>query len=254
MNRMIMGMATAAAFAAAGIGTMGSNAAAAGSGDPCPMTLPQGSDSVTLDPADFVSHIDNEYSPMPQGARWVYRESDIEGNASHVVVKVLDRTKPILGIDATVVHDTLSHNGHIVENTFDWYGQDVCGDVWYLGENTREFKNGQVVSREGSWEAGVAGALAGVVMAADPSVGLTYRQEYKAGEAEDSAAVLSLDEQAKVPAGHFTKLVLTKEFTPVEPRVLEYKFYAKGVGLVLAIGISGGSDREELIRYHVPTT
>jgi len=88
-----------------------------------------------------------------------------------------------------------------------------------------------------------------VVMPADLQVGLSYRQEYLAGEAEDSAAILSLTEQAQVPFGHFRDVLLTKEITPLEPRLLEYKLYAKGIGVVLAIAVSGGSDREELIRY-----
>jgi hypothetical protein len=121
--------------------------------------------------------------------------------------------------------------------------------VWYLGENTKEYENGRVVSTAGSWEAGVDGAQPGVVMPADLQVGLSYRQEYLAGEAEDSAAILSLTEQAQVPFGHFRDVLLTKEITPLEPRLLEYKLYAKGMGVVLAIAVSGGSDREELIRY-----
>ncbi len=114
-------------------------------------------------------------------------------------------------------------------------------------ENTKEYEEGVVVSAAGSWEAGV-GAQAGVVMPADPQIGLIYRQEYLAGEAEDAAEILSLDEQAQVPFGRFRDAVLVKEFTPLHPRVLEYKLYAKGVGMVLATAVSGGSDREELVR------
>jgi hypothetical protein len=108
------------------------------------------------------------------------------------------------------------------------------------------------VSTAGSWEAGVDGAQAGVIMPADPQVGLAYRQEYLAGEAEDAAEILSLDEQAQVPFGHFRDALLVKEFTPLQPRVLEYKLYARGVGMVLAIAVSGGSDREELV-HMVPS-
>jgi len=147
----------------------------------------------------------------------------------------------------------VSERGQLIENTFDWYAQDTCGNVWYLGENTKEYENGEVVTTAGSWEAGVDGAQAGVVVPADPQVGLTYRQEYYAGEAEDAAEILSLDEQAQVTFGHFRDVLLTKDFTPLHRRVLEYKLYAKGVGPVLALGISGGSDREELIRFTPPS-
>jgi hypothetical protein len=219
---------------------------------PCPTTLPQGSDPVTLDPADFVSQIDNQYWPMAPGTKWRYRESDPRGNAVKVRVVVTDRTRQIQGIDATVVHDVVSDHGELVENTFDWYAQDACGNVWYMGERTKEYEHGQVVSTEGSWEAGVDGAQAGVVMPGDPQVGLAYRQEYYAGEAEDAAEVLSLVEKAQVPFGRFDDVLLTKESTPLHPKVLEYKMYAPGVGPVLAIGVSGGSDREALIGFTPP--
>jgi hypothetical protein len=215
----------------------------------CPIELPQGSEPVTLDPADFVAQIDNPYWPMAPGSRWTYRESDPRGNSQDVTVTVTTRTRQIIGIDATVVHDKVTEDGELVENTFDWYAQDSCGNVWYMGENTKEYEDGKVVSTEGSWEAGVDGAQPGVIVPAEPAVGMTYRQEFLAGEAEDAAAVLSLDEQAGVPFGHFDNVLLTKEFTPLEPRVLEYKLYAQGVGPVLAVAVSGGTDREALITF-----
>ena len=215
----------------------------------CPVSLPQGSEAVTLDPADFVDRIDNPFLPFLPGARSIYRETDAEGARQRVKVTVTDRTRAIEGIDATVVHDKVTERGALVENTFDWYAQDVCGNVWYLGENTKEYEDGEVVSTEGSWEHGVDGAMAGVVMPADPQVGLAYRQEYYAGEAEDRGEIASLDEQAQVPFGHFRDVLMTRDTTPLQPRVLEYKFYAEGIGVVLAVGISGGSDREELLRF-----
>ena len=169
-----------------------------------------------------------------------------------VRIGVKTRTKEILGIDATVVRDTVTEHGQVVEDTFDWYAQDVCDNVWYLGENTKEYENGQVVSTAGSWEAGVHGGLAGVIVPGDPHVGLSYREEYLAGEAEDQAAVASLDEQAQVPYGHFRNVLVTKNATPLEPRILEYKFYAKGLGAVLVLGVSGGDDREELVEFIPP--
>ncbi|HYU93909.1 MAG TPA: hypothetical protein VEN95_10600 [Actinomycetota bacterium] len=244
MDRKLAGLGVAVMLLIGGVQGGIATAAAA-----CPRPLPQGSDPVTLDPADFVAQIDNPYLSFPRGARWVYRETDPQGSSQKVRVTVTTHAKQILGIDATVVHDVVTEKGHLVENTFDWYAQDTCGSVWYLGENTKEYENGKVVSTAGSWEAGVDGAQPGVVMPADRQVGLAYRQEYYAGEAEDNAEILSLVEQAQVPFGHFRDVVLTKETTPLERRVLEYKLYAKGIGVVLAISVSGGSDREELVRF-----
>jgi hypothetical protein len=247
MRRMVMTVSAAAMLAA----TVVTPATIASAGT-CPITLPQGSEPVTLDPADFVSQIDNEYWPMAPGTRWRYRESDPRGNAVKVRVVVTDRTRQIEGIDATVVHDVVSDHGELIENTFDWYAQDVCGNVWYMGEKTKEYEDGQVVSTEGSWEAGVDGAYAGIAMPGDPQVGLAYRQEYYAGEAKDAAEVLSLVEKAQVPAGRFDDVLLTKDFTPLHPKILEYKMYAPGVGPVLVVGVSGSADREELMRFTPP--
>jgi hypothetical protein len=242
MRRLLTGISVAVVIAAVAIPVTFAGAQS------CNDPLPQGSEPVTFDPADFASRIDNPYWPMSPGTRSVYREFDFEGS-QRVTVTVLERTRTIEGIEATVVHDVVSEGGELVENTFDWYAQDVCGNVWYMGENTKEYENGEVVSTAGSWEHGIDGAMAGVVVPGDPQVGLTYRQEYYAGEAEDAGEIVSLDEQAQVPFGHFRNVLLTKDYTPLEPKVLEYKLYAQGVGPVLVLGVSGGSDREELLRF-----
>jgi len=187
--------------------------------------------------------------PMAPGSRWVYRSVDGDGTRQRVVVTVTRATRVVNGITARVVHDVAREQGEIVEDTFDWYAQDRRGNVWYLGEDTREYKDDKVVSTEGSWEAGVDGARAGIIMPAKPRIGLSYRQEYYPGHAEDRAKILSLGEQAEVPFGHFKRVLLTKEWTPIEPDVLEYKLYARGVGPVVALTVSGGSDREELVRF-----
>jgi hypothetical protein len=203
-----------------------------------------------LAPGDFTTRIDNPYMPMRPGSRWVYRETEAGGTAQRVVVRVTRRTKRIAnGVTARVVRDTVTARGRLVEDTFDWFAQDRAGNVWYLGEDTTEYEEGRPVSKAGSWEAGVDGARAGIVMLARPRAGRGYRQEHAPGEAEDRARVLSLDDQAQVPAGHFTDVLTTKDWNPLEPRVLEYKLYARGVGLVLAVQVSGGSGREELLRY-----
>jgi hypothetical protein len=195
-------------------------------------------------------NIDNPYWPMKPGTRWVYRETDTRGNAQRIVVTATHRTKRVAsGVVARVVHDRATEGGKLVEDTFDYYAQDAKGNVWYLGEDTTSYENGKLVSKEGSWEAGVDGAEAGIAMLAHPRVGRRYREEHYPGHAEDAAKVLSRSEQAEVPYGHFKHVLLTKNFNPLEPKVLEYKLYARGVGPVLEFGVSGGSDRAELVRY-----
>jgi hypothetical protein len=216
----------------------------AGCGGSDSKSLPQGSQPANLDGGQFVDRIDNAYWPMAPGSKWVYRE-----DGARVEVTVTDRTKEILGIQATVVHDVVTEDGELVEDTYDWYAQDKDGNVWYLGEETKEYEDGEVKSTEGSWEAGVDGAEAGILLPGDPEVGLRYRQEYYEGEAEDRGEILSLDEQAEVPFGSFDGVLKTKDTTPLEPDVLEHKFYAKDVGPVLVVAISGGSGREELLRF-----
>jgi hypothetical protein len=225
---------------------------AAGCGGSGGTALPQGSEPVELDPADFTSEIDNPWMPFAVGAKWVYRETDGEGGEQNVEVTVLDETREIMGIEARVVHDVVTEDGELVEDTFDWYAQDSDGNVWYLGEDTTEFEDGKVATTAGSWEAGVDGAQPGILVPTEPEDGMTYRQEYYAGEAEDMAGVLSTDEKVEVPLGSYDGVLLTKEWTALEPDILEHKFYANGVGVVLALTISGGSDREELVSYTAP--
>jgi membrane-associated phospholipid phosphatase len=210
--------------------------------------LPQGSEPVQLDADDFVERIDNEYWPMSPGTRWVYREGDQKGGELRVEVTVTDQTRQVLGVDATVVHDVVEEDGEVIEDTYDWYAQDRWGNVWYLGEDTKEFDGGNVVSTEGSWEAGVDGAQAGIILPGEPTVGSAYRQEYYEGEAEDNGEILSLDAQATVPAGSYENVLKTKDTNALEPQVLEHKYYAKGVGPVLAVDVSGGG-REELVSF-----
>ena len=224
----------------------------AGASDAAACELPHGSERVQLDPAHFTTRMTNPWWPMRPGSRWVYRETVPDGTVQRVVVTVLPRTKLIAnGVTARVVRDVVTEDGKPVEVTDDWYAQDRCGNIWYLGEATTEYENGKPVSTKGSFEAGVGGAQAGVIMPAKPKPGMRYRQEYYAGQAEDRAEIVSLREQVEVPFGHFRsgRVLMTRDLNPLDPKVLEYKFYARGIGMVLAVGVSGGADREELVRF-----
>jgi len=215
-------------------------------------SLPQGSEPVKLDPADFSTNIDNPYWPMAPGNKWIYSETDTVGGHERVVVEVTDKTKMIAnGIKARVIRDTVSENGVPVEITDDWYAQDKAGNIWYLGEYVTNYENGKVVDHSGSFEAGVDGAQPGIAMPANPEPGMTYRQEYYKGEAEDKGAVVTVgDEQVQVPFGFFDKDVLmTRDLVPTEPKVEELKFYAPGVGPVLSVHTDGTGGRGELVSY-----
>jgi hypothetical protein len=212
--------------------------------------LPQGAEKVELEPADFTTEIDNPYWPMTPGSRWVYRETDGRGEVQRVEVTVTSRTKTIDGIEARVVHDLVTTpDGEKIEGTFDWYAQDSKGNLWYLGEDTKEYENGKVASTEGSWEHGVDGAEAGIIVPAEPKQGLTYREEYYAGHAEDAAEVLGVDGKVQVPYGMFRDAMITRNYSGIEPNVEELKYYARGVGPVLELLVSGGSGRAELLSY-----
>jgi hypothetical protein len=213
--------------------------------------LPRGSDPVKLKPADFSANIDNAQWPMTVGSRWIYRVTDMsDGSTKRQVITVSPRTKLIAdGIRARVVHDVVMDHGKPIEITDDWYAQDRQGNVWYFGEDTTAYKNGKPTDN-GTWQAGIRGAMPGIALPAKACVGLRYREEYSKGVAEDQSRVLAVDAQATVRAGHFTHALLAEDFSPIESNVSELKFYAKGSGqAVLAIDVSGGSDREELIEY-----
>lgn len=203
-----------------------------------------------LDPADFVATIDNLYLPLTPGRRWTYEETNGDGETEHIEVVVTDQTREIQGITATVVRDTVTLDGLLVEDTFDWFAQDVDGNVWYLGEDVTNYdENGRPTDDTGSFEYGVDGALPGIAMPADPQVGDAYRQEYFAGEAEDMGEVLRTGETVSVPAGEFQGVLVTRDWNPLEPEVIEEKYYAPGVGLVREEKVAGDTGEGVLIHY-----
>ena len=200
----------------------------------------------SIDPADFSTDIDNKYFPLEPGTTFVY-EGKTEDATEGDTVRVTSETKDIMGVECVVVDDRVTEDGKLTEQTYDWYAQDKKGNVWYFGEDSKEYENGKVKSTGGSWEAGKDGAEPGVIMPADPKIGKTYRQEYYKGEAEDMAKALKLDGTAKVPYGSFENVLVTDEWTPLEMNVAEHKFYAPGVGTILEIATKGPQERLELV-------
>jgi hypothetical protein len=153
----------------------------------------------------------------------------------------------VAGVTCVVVHDVVLENGSPVEDTYDWYAQDAEGNVWYFGEDTKDLENGRVTTTKGSWEAGVDGAQPGIVMQADPRRGDPYRQEYLKGEAEDMGQVVRLNASVSVPSGTYEGVVVTREFTPLEPGIVEEKYFAPNVGFVYGRTVRGGSEVTSLV-------
>ncbi len=205
-----------------------------------------------VDPDDFQHPIaePNPYFPLVPGTTWIY-EAETEDGLERIEVTVTEDTVEILGAVCTVVLDQVFVDGELVEDTRDYYAQDVEGNVWYFGENSLEVEDGLVVALTGSWTAGVDGAKPGIIMKANPEVGEVYRQEFALTEAEDAAAVLSLSDVVEVTFGQFADCLRTAEFTPISPDALENKFYAPGVGPVLEISLETG-ERVELIEFIAP--
>jgi hypothetical protein len=214
-----------------------------------PAVSPVQASDITFDKNKFHHplSIDNPYLPLVEGTTFIY-EGQQDGDSTRDTVEVTHDTKTILGIETRVVLDTVYLKGVLLERTFDWYAQDDDGHVWYMGEDTTEYNpDGSVNNKEGSWEAGVNGAEAGIIMEADPKKGDTYQQEYAKGVAEDKAEVLSLNESISVPYGSFSHVLLIKETSALEPDVVDHKYYAPGIGDIKELTVKGGSEELHLV-------
>jgi hypothetical protein len=196
-----------------------------------------------IDPMKFTSNVTNQFFPLPVGTTYVF-ESTVE----HDEVTVTSDTRTIIGVPCRVVHDVVTdkQSGHVIEDTLDFYAQDDVGNVWYMGEESKQLDNGALIGIEGSWQAGRDDAQPGIIMEATPAINDEYRQEFAPPDAEDLAKVVSLTASETVPFNSYTNsLVETDEFSPLEPGVIEHKFYAAGVGNILVI--EDGGVRLELV-------
>jgi hypothetical protein len=203
-------------------------------------------------PGNFVRSVDNPWFPLRPGTAFVYRGVK-DGKAARDVFTVTSGTKTIAGVRCTPVRDRLYLAGRLEERTTDWYAQDRRGNVWYFGESTAELdRAGRVTSTEGSWQAGHDGAQAGIYMTARPRVGQSRRQEYYRGHAEDHFSVLSLHASVSVPYVRSTRALLTKEWTPLEPRTVDHKYYVRGIGEVKEVTVKGPTEKAELVSVQLP--
>ncbi|PYV95009.1 MAG: hypothetical protein DMG89_23330 [Acidobacteria bacterium] len=199
-----------------------------------------------IDPANFVDRIDNPYFPLTPGTVYIY-EGQIQDGLERDEFFVTHKTVKILGVTTVEVHDTVTVDGQLTEDTLDWFAQDKDGNVWYFGENTMELENGRPSTLAGTFKAGVNHAKPGIVMEAHPAIGDFYRQEFDLGNAEDFAEVKSLSDTVTVPVGTFTQCLRTLETTPLEPDLKEAKWYATGIGNVLTKDLNTG-EKSKLVR------
>ena len=236
----------ALALGAAGVIAVGGQAAAWGQSNPAPVKRhyhPQ------IDPADFGRKIDNRYLPFKPGTRTVAKGVAENGKTPQRDAQVVtDRKRKVDGVKCVVVRDTITSRGKPVERTFDWYTQDKHGNVWYFGENSKDYRHGHWVKNDGSWEAGVNGAQPGVMMLAHPKRGDAYRQEFYRGHAEDQAKVFGDFGLVKVPAGTYRHTIGTKETSRLEPGVVERKWYAPGVGEIKSQDVKGSKEGFRLVK------
>jgi hypothetical protein len=205
---------------------------------------------IVFDKSNFSNplEIDNKYLPLKPGTTLIY-EGKNEDGPTRDVFAVTNDTKEIMGIPARVVHDDGYVKGEHEETTNDWFAQDNQGNVWYMGEDTTDLTT-KKNPHEGSWEAGVKGAKAGIVMEANPKVGDAYNQEFSKGVAEDKGTILSLGGNITVPYGNFSNVLKTKDFSPLEPDIVENKYYAPNIGEVKAISVKGETDVESLVQIN----
>lgn len=201
-----------------------------------------------FDPLNFSGDpVTNPLLPMTPGVIYTY-EVETEDGTETIVVEVMPSTRTVAGVVATVLRDRVYLEGELIEDTYDWYAQDVDGNVWYLGEDSKEMEGGQVVSTAGSWETGVDGAQPGIMMWADPTahIGEDYRQEYYKSKAEDWARVISANHTVTVAYGSFNGCLLTEEWNALERNSTEEKYYCPGIGGTLEVMVDSGGERVEL--------
>ena len=198
-----------------------------------------------IDPMEFSSNVDNPYWPLVVGRTLVYEKQTPEG-LERIEVTALNETVEIDGYECRSVQDLVFLDGDLIEDTIDWYAQRCDGDVWYFGEIALNYEDGFLNDIDGSWRTGTDDAEPGILMKANPQIGDIYRQEYFLNEAEDMGEVVALNQTVTVPAGTFTGCVQTEDWTPIEPGVTEWKFYAPGIGMILELDPETG-ERLELI-------
>jgi hypothetical protein len=209
--------------------------------EPGPVTTPpaqvaQSAPGGTLDPSAYVAKIDNPLFPVSSLRRTVAEgiERDPDSGKSpkvRVVARLLAAPTMVGRVPATTVDVREYENGKLVEHTHDLYAQDHDGNVWYLGEDVDEIRNGKIVGHEGQWRAGRGDAKPGLFMPAAPRVGQTFQQERAPRIAEDRSTVLARGLRVTTAAGRFSGCMKVRDVAPLD-HLTQTKYYCRGAGLV----------------------
>ena len=185
---------------------------------------------VPFDPRNFGHPINNKYFAIRPGTTLRYEKKTRSGGI-RVEIEMTGETRQVMGVTVTGVRDREWVNDQLIEDTTDWYAQDKDGNVWYFGETVANYKDGRLISNDGSWGAGVNDARPGIVMPADPKVGQTYRQEYYKDEAEDMGTVLAIGRTVAIPHGVYDDCIQIRDWSRLEWGG-DHKYFCSGVGFL----------------------
>jgi hypothetical protein len=233
----VAALAGAALIAGCGSGNQSSSAAStprATTTAPPSTTAATGSYNPKIEPAKFTSHITNHWFPLKPGTTMILKGSK-DGTPQTHNTRITRRTRTIMGVPCAVVKDVVTDPNGVAEIAYDWYAQDDKGNVWYFGESTADYAKGVVTTTKGSWEAGVDNAKPGIVMPAHPKPGPAFYQEYRPGIAEDQGKVLAINRTVRVKSGTYRTVVVIRDTNPLDPTLVQHKWYAPGVGVVKSI-------------------
>lgn len=173
-----------------------------------------------------------------------------DGDGGQLAITVLAETERVGGIVTRVVEERETEDGALVELSRNFFA--ICApnnSVFYFGESVDNYEDGVLVDHDGSWRHGTDRARAGVIMPGIALLGARYFQEIAPGVALDRAEIVAVEETMRTPYGRHVGVLVTRETTPLEPDVVELKYYAPGIGLLqdgdlrLVSVSSGGSRR-----------
>jgi hypothetical protein len=183
----------------------------------------------TFESGELASSGRNPYVVLEAG-----RTSTLEGGTTRLVITVLADTRVVDGVETRVIEERESDKGALVEVSRNYFAiSRRTNSIYYFGEDVDMYKNGKVTSHEGSWLAGVKGAKPGLWMPGEPLVHAKYYQEIAPGVALDRGEIVSLTETVTTPAGKFTDVLKIQETTPLELKSKEFKYFARGAGLIM---------------------